>query len=35
VQQRGVSFVLDDSERKIRDAGGDTELLLVIAKAKK
>jgi len=36
VQQRGVSFVLDDeSERKIRDAGGDAELLLAIAKAKK
>jgi hypothetical protein len=36
VQQRGVSFVLDDdSERRIRDAGGDTDLLWVIAKAKK
>jgi hypothetical protein len=36
VQQRGVSFLLDnDSERKIRDAGGDTDLLLAIAKAKK
>jgi hypothetical protein len=36
VQQKGVSFVLDEvSERKIRDAGGDAELLLVIAKAKK
>lgn len=36
VQQRGVSFVLDeDSERKIRDAGGNAELLLVISKAKK
>jgi len=36
VQQRGVNFVLDDdSEHKIRDAGGDAELLLVIARAKK
>jgi len=36
VQQRGVSFALDDdSERRIRDAGGDAELLVVIAKAKK
>lgn len=36
VQQRGVAFVLDDdSERKIRAAGGDAELLLVISKAKK
>lgn len=36
VQQRGVSFVLDDdSEQKIRDAGGDAELLLAISKAKK
>jgi hypothetical protein len=36
VRQRGESFVLnDDSARKIRDAGGDAELLFVIAKAKK
>jgi hypothetical protein len=33
VQQRGVSFTL--SERKIRDACGNAELLLAISKAKK
>ena len=36
VQQRGVDFALtDDLEKQIRDAGGDTDLLLAIAKAKK
>lgn len=36
VQERGVSFALADAiEKQIRDAGGDTELLFAIAKAKK
>jgi hypothetical protein len=36
VQQRGVNFALDDDfDRKIRDAGGNAELLVAIAKAKK
>lgn len=36
VQQRGVSFPLDDAaEKQVRAAGGDAELLVVIAKAKK
>jgi len=36
VEERGVDFVLDsDVEKKIRDAGGDAELLLAIARGKK
>lgn len=36
VQERGVDFALDDAaEKQIRTAGGDAELLLVIAKSKK
>ena len=36
VQQRGVDFALTDQiEKQIRDAGGDSDLLLAIAKAKK
>ena len=36
VQQRGVEFTLSDEiEKQIRDAGGDSDLLLAIAKARK
>ena len=36
VQQRGVDFTLTDAiEKQIRDAGGDSDLLLAIAKARK
>lgn len=36
VQQRGVDFALSDEiEKRIRDAGGDSDLLVAIAKAKK
>jgi hypothetical protein len=36
VQQRGVDFALtDEIEKRIRDAGGDSDLLLAIAKARK
>lgn len=36
VQERGVDFPLDDAaEKQVRSAGGDAELLVVIAKAKK
>ena len=36
VQERGVDFALDDaSEKQIRTAGGDAELLVVIAKSRR
>ena len=36
VQQRGVDFALTDAiEKQIRDAGGDSDLLVAIAKARK
>jgi len=36
VQQRGVDFALtDEIEKRIRDAGGDSDLLVAIAKARK
>ncbi len=36
VQQRGVDFALSDAvEKQIRDAGGDSDLLVAIAKARK
>ena len=36
VQQRGVDFALtDEIEKQIRDAGGDSDLLIAIAKTKK
>ncbi|MBI2678181.1 MAG: carboxypeptidase regulatory-like domain-containing protein [Candidatus Koribacter versatilis] len=36
VQERGVDFPLDDAaEKQVRGAGGDAELLVVIAKSKK
>nr|MDP9267785.1 carboxypeptidase-like regulatory domain-containing protein [Acidobacteriota bacterium] len=36
VQERGVDFALDDAaEKQVRSAGGDAELLVVIAKSKR